>query len=126
MDRYTSLEQALRDPSLAIISDKIATRKELGAAFRKYQGLPDKQKRFSNYYSYKFLGHNVPEMYVLIKDRLEDEDDLSQNWQLPNETLVVSEDDLYYNEDGFNSGATNICFILGQFGKREVHDGQDA
>jgi len=116
MDKYTSLEQALQDPSLAIITDKITTQKELGSAFRRYQGLPDRQKRFSNYYSYKFLGHNVPEMYVLIKDQLEDDDGFLKDWKLPNETFVVSEADLYYKEDSFNAGDTNICFILGHSG----------
>ena len=115
MEKYTSLEQVLRDPSLAIITDHITTQKELSTVFTRYRGLPDKQKRFSNYYSNKFLGHNVPEMYVLIKEQLE-EDGASRDWHLPKETYIVSEPDLYYNEDSFNAGSTNICFILGHSG----------
>ena len=116
MGEYTSLEQALRDPSLAIITDHITTQKELNSVFLRYKGLPDKQKRFSNYYSNQFLGHNVPEMYVLIKDQLGDGDDTKRSWHMPKETYIISEPDLYYNEDRFNAGSTNLCFILGHSG----------
>ena len=57
MEKYTSLEQALHDSSLAIITDSITTQKELNRVFVKYRVLPKKQKRFSNYYSNEFLGH---------------------------------------------------------------------
>ncbi len=36
--------------------------------------------------------------------------------QLRNEKLMLSEPDLYYREDVFNAGGTNICFILGHSG----------
>lgn len=61
MEQYTSLEQALRDPSLAIITEDITTLRELNRVFLKYKALPGKQRRYSNYYSNKFLGHNVTE-----------------------------------------------------------------
>ena len=67
MDIYTDLEQAIKDPSLAIITNDISSQKELNRAFLKYKMLPPKWKRFSNYYSNTFLGHNVTEMYVLTK-----------------------------------------------------------
>ena len=51
MDKYTDLEQALRDPSLAIITDSITKYTELNKVFTRYRVLPRKQKRFSNYYS---------------------------------------------------------------------------
>ena len=116
MEKYTDLEQALLDPSLAIITDAITTPKELNKVYAKYRVLPKRQKRFSNYYSNEFLGHNVPEMYVLVKDGLKDGSDNFEDWQLPSETYMVSEPDLYYKEESFNSGDTNICFILGHSG----------
>ena len=116
MELYTELEQAILDPSLVIITDRITTRSELSRAIVRYRALPKIQRRFSNYYSTIFLGHNVPEMYVLMRDKLEADRDLFANLQLPNETFVVSEPDLYYKEDSFNSGDTNICFILGHSG----------
>ena len=116
MEKYADLEQALQDPSLAIISDQITTLSELNSVYLKYRVLSSIQKRFSNYYSNEFLGHSVPEMYVLVKDKLKPENDLFEDWQLPNETLIVSEPDLYYKEESFNSGDTNICFVLGHSG----------
>ena len=116
MDKYTDLEQALQDPSLAIITDHIATQTELNRVYAKYRVLLKRNKRLSNYYSNEFLGHSVPEMYVLLKDKLKDENDIFEDWQLPNETFIHSEPDLYYKEESFNSGDTNICFILGHSG----------
>ena len=116
MELYTELEQAIVDPSLVLITDRITTRSELSKAIVRYRALPKIQRRYSNYYSTKFLGRNVPEMYVLIRDRLEADRDPFANLQLPSETYVISEPDLYYKEDSFNSGDTNICFILGHSG----------
>ena len=82
------MEQALQDPSLAIISDQITTLSELNSVYLKYRVLSSIQKRFSNYYSNEFLGHSVPEMYVLVKDKLKPESDVFEDWQLPNETLM--------------------------------------
>ena len=116
MEKYANLEQALRDPSLAIVTDSITTQRELNRVFVRYRALPKKQKRFSNYYSNEFLGHNVPEMYVLVKDKLKDDNDIFEDLQLPSDKYVHTEPDLYYKEDSFNSGETNICFILGHSG----------
>lgn len=116
MDIYTDLEQAIKDPSLAIITNDISSQKELNRAFLKYKMLPPKWKRFSNYYSNTFLGHNVTEMYVLTKDKLKSDSSSYEERQLPHEKYMLSEPDLYYKEDRFNSGDTNICFILGHSG----------
>ena len=116
MEKYTSLEQAVNDPSLAIITDQISTFAELNRIYTKYRVLPRRMRRFANYYSDKFLGHNVPEMYVLVKDKLRADSDFFADRQLPSEKYMVSEPDLYYKEDSFNSGDTNICFILGHSG----------
>ena len=116
MDKYTDLEQAIQDSSLAIITENITTQRELSRVFNKFKALPKKQKRFSNYYSNEFLGHSVPDMYFLMKDRLRVDSAIPFDWQPPNEKYAVSEPDLYYKEDSFNSGDTNICFILGHSG----------
>ena len=114
-EKHTDLEQALHDATLAIITDRITTLRELNRAYIRYRALPKKQKRFSNYYSNEFLGHNVPEMYELIKNEL-NADDAVADRQLPGEKYAHSEPDLYYNESKFNAGDTNICFILGHSG----------
>ncbi len=116
MEKYTELEQALRDPSLVIITDNIASQTELNQIYVKYKTLPKKQRRFSNYYSNEFLGHTVPEMYVLVRNKLIAETNIFEDMQLPSDKYVVSEPDLYYKEESFNSGNTNICFILGHSG----------
>lgn len=116
MKRYTELKQAMHDPSLAMITEDITNQIELNKVYVRYRVLPRRQKRFSNYYSNEFLGHNVPEMYVLVKDKLRADIDIFDGLQLPSETYIVSEPDLYYKEESFNSGDTNICFILGHSG----------
>ena len=116
MEKYTTLEQAVRDPSLAIITENITTLKELNKIYVKYKVLPKRLKRFSNYYSNEFTGHGVPEMYVLLKDRLENDSTVFEEWKQQNEKYLLSEPDLYYKEDSFNAGDTNICFILGHSG----------
>ena len=116
MAKYTELEQALQDSLLVIITEDIATLKELNKIYVRYKTLSKVQKRFSNYYSNEFLGHNVPDMYFLMKDKLKGDSAGSSNRQVPKEVHVVSEPDLYYKEDDFNSGDTNICFILGHSG----------
>ena len=116
MEKYTELGQVVQDPSLAVITDSITTLNELNKIYVKYKVLPKKLKRFSNYYSNEFLGRNVPEMYDLVKEKLNADNDFFEEWQLPNETLIHSEPDLYYKEESFNSGDTNICFLLGHSG----------
>ena len=116
MEKYTDLGQAVRDPSLAVITDGITTLNELNKKYVKYKVLPKRQKRFSNYYSNEFLGHSVPEMYGLVKEKLSADNDFFEEWQLPNETLIHSEPDLYYKEESFNAGDTNVCFLLGHSG----------
>ena len=116
MQKYTSLEQAVNDPSLAIITDQTAARKELARAYLKYKTLPRPQRRFSDYYSNLFLGRTVPEMYLLLKEELKPERDTAEEWQLPSDKYLVSEPDLYYREEDFNSGETNLCFLLGHSG----------
>ena len=116
MEKYTELEQALRDPSIVIITDDIRSLDELNRVYVKYKVLSKIQKRFSNYYSNEFLGHNVPEEYALVKDNLRADNDFFEELELPSDKYARSEPDLYYKEDSFNAGDTNICFILGHSG----------
>ncbi len=116
MEKYTDLEQVLRDPSLALITDDTGTLTELNKAYIRYKVLPKKQKRFSNYYSKEFLGYDVPEMYVRIREKRKADSDFFEDLQLPGDKYVHTEPDLYYKGDSFNSGETNICFILGHSG----------
>ena len=89
MEKYTGLEQAVRDTSLAVITGEITAQKELNRVYAKYKVLPKRLKRFSNYYSSKFLGHNVPEMYVLVKDNLKEENDSFEEWKQQNERSLM-------------------------------------
>ena len=116
MELYTDLEQALRDTSLVFITESITTEKELIRNYVRYKALSRKWKRVSDYYSNEFLGHTVPEMYVFMRGKLKMDNYSFDEKQLPNEKYTHSEPDLYYHEDSFNSGDTNICFILGHSG----------
>ena len=116
MKKHTNLSQAISDPSLAIITEDVNTLKELDRIYLRYKVLPATQRRFSNYYSNKFQGRTVPEMYLLVKDKVRVGTDIFGDIQLPSDKYAVSEPDLYYNEEKFNSGKTNICFILGHSG----------
>ena len=117
--KYTDLEQASRDPSLAIITDRITTPEELSKLYAKYRILPKKQKRYSNYYSNEFQGRRVSEMYVLMKDKFKPGGELSEAWQMPKDAFVVSEPDLYYKED-------EHMLYPRSFGKRKIQDGKYA
>ena len=115
MEKYTDLKQAINDPSLVIITDDVNTLDELNRVFIRYKVLPKNLKRFSDYYSYKFLNHNVSEMYALLKDKLKGENVFLEELQ-QNDKYILSEPDLYYKEGSFNSDETNICFVLGHSG----------
>ena len=116
MEKYTNLEQAMRDPSLAIITETVGTLNELNKVYVKYKVLPKRQKRCSNYYSNVFLGRNVPEMYALMKEKLSAGSHILEDLQLPSDSFIRSEPDLYYKEESFNAGETNVCFLLGHSG----------
>ena len=116
MEKYTNPEQALRDPTLAIIPADVATLSELNKVFIKYKVLPKRQKRFSDYYSNAFFGRSVPEMYDLLKEELRTGSELFKELPMPSESFIRSEPDLYYKEESFNAGGTNVCFLLGHSG----------
>ncbi len=58
----------------------------------------------------------MTEMYFLKMDKLRPAVSIFEDLHLPNEKYTVTEPDLYYKEESFNSGDTNICFILGHSG----------
>ena len=116
MNKYNELKQVLQDSSLVIITDDIKSLKELNEKYIKYKTLPIRNKRYSNYYSNKFLRHNVTEMYILIKNNIIGDINFLKDKQLPSDKYAHSEPDLYYKEDSFNIGETNLCFILGHSG----------
>ena len=123
MEKYTNLEEAVRDPSLVIITDQIFTQTELNRAFIKYKTLPKKQRRYSNYYSNEFLGHTVPDMYVLVREKLIADNISMKELQLPNEKYILSEPDLYYKEDSFNSSIISswtTCSLPGTISHRMI------
>ena len=116
MNQYATLEEALQDPSLVILTDRFATMADLKKAYIKFNVLPKRQKRFSNYYSVRFLDYNVPDMYDILKDELMSDNDILKGRLEPDDAFIISEPDLYYNEDAFNRGDTNLCFVLGHSG----------
>ena len=116
MEQYTSLEEALRDSSLVILTERITTLTELYGAYTKFEVLPRPQKRLSNYYSTQFLGHNVPEMFDVIKEELKADSERIIELPRPDEAYLISEPDLYYKEEAFNRGDTNLCLVLGHSG----------
>ena len=116
MELYSDLEQVLCDPSLTVITGQTASLRELNSVYLRYKALPGKQKRFSNYYSDEFLGRSVPEMYALVKEELKAGRDGTRELQLPHDKYAVSEPDLYYREEAFNTGETNVCILLGHSG----------
>ena len=108
---------------LVFISDEISTREELYKAFSKYLMLPKKNKRYSDNYSVEMFGYNVPTMFEMMKETLSEETGLREKMTLHegaptliSESFVVSEPDLYYNKDAFDSGDVNLCFVIGYSG----------
>ena len=106
-----------KSPDIALITDDIKTKEELHKAFVKYIKLPKKNKRYSDYYSVQIYGYNVPTMYVMTRDYLMEESEQTDDAPvIPGESFVVSEPDLYYNKAAFDSGNTNLCFVIGYSG----------
>ena len=119
MEKYENLQEVLQDPSLVLITDDIRSLRELNRAYAKYRILSKKQKRFCDYYSKQFYGCTVPEMYAVQKEKLPIDIPVIDNikdLELPSEKYTVTEPDLYYREESFNKGETNLCFILGHSG----------
>ena len=104
--------KALQNRSdIALISDDVSSREELIESLMKYLKLTRKQRRYSDYYSVKIFGCNVSDMFFTLCYRFKFESPIPVN-----ETLLISEPDLYYNKKAFDEGDINLCFVIGYSG----------
>ena len=110
-DNQITVDNVLSDPEAVIISDEITSLEEVMDLFMRYIRLPRPYKRLSDYYSYKLFGCNVSDMFINMSYRYRLETPLPIN-----ETLFISEPDLYYNKKAFDEGAVNLCFVIGYSG----------
>ena len=110
-DKKLTLESIQNDPEIAVVSDEISTREELIETFTKYCKLSRPNRRYSDYYSVKLFGCNVPNMLFNMSYLFKVETPFPVN-----ETFLVSEPDLYYNKTAFDEGIVNLCFVIGYSG----------
>ena len=106
-----TLEELLKRSDIALISDEISSGEELARQFMKYLMLPRKDRRFSDYYSLKFFGSNVTDMFATMSYRFKPESPIPIK-----ESLFMTEPDLYYNKKAFDEGEINLCFVIGYSG----------
>ena len=106
-----NLEELRGRSDIALISDDVGSGEELVSQFMKYLMLSRKRRRYSDYYSVKLFGSNVSDMFVTMLYRFKPESPIPMN-----ETLFVSEPDLYYNKTAFDEGRINLCFVIGYSG----------
>ena len=106
-----NLEELRKRPDIALISDEASSREEVADAILKYLKLSRRDRRFSDYYSVKLFGSNVADMFVTMLYRFKFESPVPIN-----ETLFITEPDLYYNKKAFDEGAINLCFVIGYSG----------
>jgi hypothetical protein len=107
------IESVISDPDIALISDKTESRAELVRSFGKYLKLTRRDKRFSDYYSEQIYGCTVPSMFFALNESFKvDVKSLIKS----DDTILVSEPDIYYNKDAFDSGKINLCFVIGYSG----------
>jgi hypothetical protein len=106
-----NLEELRGRSDIALISDDVGSGEELVNQFMKYLMLSRKRRRYSDYYSVKLFGSNVSDMFVTMLYRFKPESPIPMN-----ETLFVSEPDLYYNKTAFDEGRINLCFVIGYSG----------
>ncbi|MBQ6018377.1 MAG: hypothetical protein IJL19_10895 [Clostridiales bacterium] len=65
-DEQIDLQELQKRTDIAVISDEIASREELIDSLRRYLMLPRKDRRFSDYYSVRLFGCNVPDMFSTV------------------------------------------------------------
>ena len=105
------LEDLQKRSDIAIISDEVSSREELIECLMKYMMQSRSNRRFSDYYSVKLFGMSVPDMFFTMSYRFKIEPIFPMN-----ETLLISEPDLYYNKKAFDEGTVNLCFVIGYSG----------
>ena len=110
-DESLNIEELRKRPDIALISDDVGSREEVVDALLKYLKLSRKDRRFSDYYSVKLFGSNVANMFVTMLYRFKFESPIPVN-----ETMFISEPDLYYNKKAFDKGKVNLCFVIGYSG----------
>lgn len=110
-DEQIELQELQKRTDIAVISDDVASREELIDSLKRYLMLPRKDRRFSDYYSVRLFGCNVPDMFSTMRYRFKFESPVPVN-----ETLFISEPDLYYNKKAFDEGLVNLCFVIGYSG----------
>ena len=110
-DDSLSLEELAKHKDIALISDDVSSREELIESLMNYLKLTRKQRRYSDYYSFKLFGCNVPDMFISLSYRFKFESPIPVN-----ETFFISEPDLYYNKKAFDEGDINLCFVIGYSG----------
>ena len=106
-----NLEELRSRSDIALISDDIGSGEELVNQFMKYLLLSRRDRRFSDYYSVKMFGSSVADMFATMSYRFKPESPFPMN-----ETLLISEPDLYYNKEAFDDGRINLCFVIGYSG----------
>ena len=110
-DEDITIEELQKRPDVAIISDEVSSREELVECLMKYLKQTRGERRFSDYYSVKLFGMSVPDMFFTMSYRFKLESPIPMN-----ETLLISEPDLYYNKKAFDDGTINLCFVIGYSG----------
>lgn len=124
-DDNITLEELLKRPDIALISDEISSGEELAEQLMKYLKLPRRDRRYSDYYSLKFFGSNVADMFTTMFYRFKPESPIPIK-----ESLFITEPDLYYNKKAFDEGDINLCFVIGYSGSgksvlTQEYEGED-
>ena len=106
-----SFDELRRRPDIALIREDAGSREEVADSILKYMKLSRRDRRFSDYYSVQLFGSNVADMFVKMLYRFKFESPIPMN-----ETLLITEPDLYYNKKAFDEGTINLCFVIGYSG----------
>ena len=114
-DEFT-LQDVLKRSDVALVTEDVSTREELLDCLMRYLKLPRADRRLSDYYSVKLFGFNVSDMFINMSYRFKFEPLFPIN-----ETLFISEPDLYYNKKAFDKGTVNLCFVIGYSGSGKSH-----
>ena len=110
-DEKINFQSVMKRTDVAVISDEISSREELFDTFMRYLMLPRPMRRLSDYYSVKLFGCGVSDMFMTMSYRFRFESPIPVN-----ETVFISEPDLYYNKKAFDDGTVNLCFVIGYSG----------
>ena len=110
-DEKINIKEISERSDVAVISDDVSSREELVDSLMRYLKLSRPQRRLSDYYSVRLFGYNVSDMFMTMSYRFKFESPIPVN-----ETMFISEPDLYYNKKAFDEGSVNLCFVIGYSG----------